>query len=206
MAEESCKKTARSTSWGGTLHRQPRWCYMPFRARITRRMVSHRALIACAVLVGSVAPLACVSSSAPTTHCRAGQHDAGSGSCVVDDALTVPNRSGTDYWRCVESVGNVRFTYKLAFVDQGAVTSGSGSVRYMNDGPPDDYPSDSTEATTYTFSWYEGRPTTLAWPNSVDVSQNPWPRSSTLSQRSTQRGRRRGSRRALLASVWFSRR
>jgi hypothetical protein len=92
----------------------------------------------------------------------------------VDDALTVRNRSGTDYWRCVESVGNVRFTYKLAFVDQGAVTSGSGSVRYMNDGPPDDYPSDSTEATTYTFSWYEGRPTTLAWPNSVDVSQNPW--------------------------------
>jgi hypothetical protein len=137
-------------------------------------MVSHRALMACVVVVGSIAPLACVSSSAPTTHCRAGQHDAGSGSCVVDDALIVRNRAGTDYWRCVQNVRNVTFTYKLAFVDQGAVTSGSGSVRYMNDGPPDDYPSDSTEAVTDTFSWYEGRPTTLAWSTSVDVSANRW--------------------------------
>jgi hypothetical protein len=92
----------------------------------------------------------------------------------VDDALTVRNRAGTDYWRCVENVGNVRFTYKLTFVDKGAVTSGSGSVLYMNDGPPDDYPSDSTEARTYTFSWYEGRPTNHPWSSSLDVSQNPW--------------------------------
>jgi hypothetical protein len=86
----------------------------------------------------------------------------------------VLNRAGTDYWRCVENVGNVRFTYKLTFVDNGAVTSGSGSVLYMNDGPSDDYPSDSTEATTYTFKWYEGRRTNLRWSNSLDVSTNPW--------------------------------
>src|SRR6266699_7199295 len=100
---------------------------MPFRARITRRMVSHHALIACVVLVGTVVLFGCASPSAPTTRCGAGQHDAGSGTCVVDDALAVRNRAGGDYWRCIQSVGNVRFTYKLSFVDKGAVTSGSGS-------------------------------------------------------------------------------
>jgi hypothetical protein len=92
----------------------------------------------------------------------------------VDDALTVRTRPGIDYWRCVENVGNVRFTYKLTFVDKGVATSGAGSIRYMNDGPSDDYPSDSTEATTYTFNWYEGRPTNFPWSNSLDVSNNPW--------------------------------
>jgi hypothetical protein len=92
----------------------------------------------------------------------------------VDDALTVLNRAGTDYWSCVEDFGNVRFTYKLTFVDKGAVTSGSGSVRYMNDGPPDGDPSDSTEATTYAFKWYEGRRSNFPWSNSLDVSANPW--------------------------------
>jgi len=115
--------------------------------------------------VGVVVLLGCASSSAPTTRCGPGQHDAGSGSCVVDDALAVRNRAGVDYWRCVQSFG---YVYKLTFVDTGTVTSGSGSFLFMNVGPPNSEDPDSTEARTSTFNWFEGGP------SSLDIGKNPW--------------------------------
>lgn len=89
----------------------------------------------------------CGGSSSNNVTCGAGTHDAGNGTCVVDNAIAIVN-GGNAYWKCDDNGGGAEF------LQITAASSTNGAGRYQFQANP--------AQPVYSFSWAEAVPSTNA--------------------------------------------
>jgi hypothetical protein len=115
---------------------------------------------------------AATSSTGPGVTCGAGTHNNGAGSCVLDNALTLDNSVGSNYWACPDPGDRGFFYFYLTFASNGsAVVWNPAQTVQTTDRIPlrSDDISKANAYPHYSISWQEGSLT-----DEITVGTNPY--------------------------------
>lgn len=111
-------------------------------------------------------------STGPSVTCGTGTHDNGAGTCQLDNALTLDNSVGNNYWACPNPGARGSFYFYLAFASNGSavVWDPAQTVQTTQRSPlrSDDI-SQANAYAHYPITWQEGSAT-----DEITVSTNPY--------------------------------
>jgi hypothetical protein len=112
------------------------------------------------------------SSTGPVVTCGTGTHSNGAGTCVLDNALTLDNSVGNNYWACPDQGARGSFYFYLTFASSGSavVWDPAQTVQTTERIPlrSDDI-SEANAYPHYSVSWQEGSAT-----DEITVGTNPY--------------------------------
>ncbi len=112
------------------------------------------------------------SSTGPVVTCGTGTHSNGAGTCVLDNALTLDNSVGNNYWACPNPGARGSFYFYLTFASSGsAVVWDPAQTVQTNDFIPlrSDDISRANAFAHYSVTWQEG-----ALTDEITVGTNPY--------------------------------
>ncbi len=115
---------------------------------------------------------AATSSTGPGVTCGTGTHNNGAGTCVLDNALTLDNSVGNNYWACPNPGARGSFYFYLTFASNGAaVVWDPAQTVQTNDRIPlrSDDISKTNAFPHYSITWQEGAAT-----DEITVTTNPY--------------------------------
>lgn len=118
-------------------------------------MRSATAVLLLAIVLSGCPNLTTDSPPVTKVSCGIGNHNNGAGVCDIDNALTLANSVGNNYWECLTS--SPVYLFDLSF-GSSTTTSGTGTVWTR-----------STIVPHYPFTWQEGPGT-----SALSLSENPY--------------------------------